>query len=253
MAETGSSIDTLQDAPAKSFLSRLIGVFIEPGETFEDIARKPDWIAPLILLTLASLAVVETMLARIGIQRIIMQSLTLSGQAARMDPAQLTQVVERSAGIYSKVMPVSALLGAAVFMLIVAGFGLLVLNVFFGQRAKFKQVFSVSCYANMPGILSAVMAVVVIFYGDLDAFNPRNIAPTNPGFFMNPLTTSHAVFALASSLDFITFWFLILLAIGLSRVVGKKVKAGSIFLTYLGAWVLLVIAKVGFAMLTSPH
>jgi hypothetical protein len=249
MADPGPSNDALQDTPAKPFLSRLIGVFIEPGETFEDIARKPDWIAPLILLTLVSLAVVETMLAKIGIHRIIMQSLTLSGQAAKMDPAQLAQVVERSAAIYSKVMPITAIVGASIFMLVVAGFGLLVLNVFFGQRAKFKQVFSVSCYANMPGILSAVMAIVVIFYGDLDAFNPRNVAPTNPGFFMNPLTTSHAVFALASSLDFITFWFMALLAIGLSRVAGKKVKTSTIFLTYLGAWALLVIAKVGIAVL----
>ena len=42
---------------------------------------------------------------------------------------------------------------------------------------------------------------------------------------MNPLTTSHAVFALATSLNFIIFWFLALLAIGLSRVVRKEVLA----------------------------
>jgi len=66
---------------------------------------------------------------------------------------------------------------------------------------------------------------------------------------MNPLTTSHAVFALATSLNFIIFWFLALLAIGLSRVVRKEVKAGSIFLVYLGAWVLVVAAKVGLAMM----
>ena len=249
MADTGSSIDALQDAPAKPFLSRLIGIFIEPGETFEDIARKPDFIAPLILLVLVSLAVVETMLFKIGIHRIIMQSLTLSGRAAKMDPEQLSMVVQKGAAIYGKVIPITALLAPPVILLIVAGFGLLVLNVFFGQRAKFKQVFSVSCYSYLPSILSAVMAVVVIFYGDPDSFNPQNIAPTNPGYFMNPLTSSHAVFALASSLDVIVLWFMILLAMGLSRVSGNKVKTGSIFLTYFGFWALLVIAKVGMAVL----
>ncbi len=249
MADTGASINALQDTPAKPFLSRLIGIFIEPGETFEDIARKPNFIAPLVLLMLVSFAVAEAMIMKIGIQRIIMQSLVLGGQAAKMDPEQLSMVVQRSAAIYSKVIPIIALLGTPVFLLIAAGFGLLVLNVFFAQRASFKQVFSVTCYANLPSIVGAVMAVVVIFYGDPDSFNPRNVAPTNPGYFMNPLTSSHALLAVASSLDVIVLWFLVLLAIGLARVSRNKVKTGSIFLTYLGVWVLLVIAKVGMAVL----
>ena len=249
MADTGASINALQDTPAKPFLSRLIGIFIEPGETFEDIARKPNFIAPLVLLMLVSFAVAEAMIMKIGIQRIIMQSLVLGGQAAKMDPEQLSMVVQRSAAIYSKVIPIIALLGTPVFLLIAAGFWLLVLNVFFAQRASFKQVFSVTCYANLPSIVGAVMAVVVIFYGDPDSFNPRNVAPTNPGYFMNPLTSSHALLAVASSLDVIVLWFLVLLAIGLARVSRNKVKTGSIFLTYLGVWVLLVIAKVGMAVL----
>jgi len=86
-------------------------------------------------------------------------------------------------------------------------------------------------------------------FGDADAFKVRNPAPDSLGFFMNPLTTSHAVYVLATSLNFIIFWFMALLAIGLSRVVRKEVKAGSIFLVYLGAWVLVVAAKVGLAMM----
>lgn len=144
-------------------------------------------------------------------------------------------------------MPAFALLGFPIFLLIVAALGLLALNVFFGQHAKFKDVFSVTCFANLPTILGALMAIAVIIFGDSDAFNAQNPAPTNLGFFMNPLTTSHVVYALASSLNFIIFWFLVLLAIGLSRVAHKQVKAGTIFLVYLGAWVLVVAAKVGFA------
>ena len=249
MADAGPSTNVLQDTPAKPFLSRLIGIFIEPGETFEDIARKPDFIAPLVLLILVSFAVAEAMIMKIGIQRIIMQSLVLGGQAAKMDPEQLSMVVQRSGAIYSKVIPIIALLGTPIFVLIAAGFGILILNVFFAQRASFKQVFSVTCYANLPSIVGAAMAVVVIFYGDPDSFNPRNVAPTNPGYFMNPLTSSHALLAVASSLDVIVLWFLILLAMGLSRVSQNKVKTGSIFLTYVGVWALLVIAKVAMAVL----
>jgi hypothetical protein len=251
MADAASSLDTPQGTPSKSFLSRLVGVFIEPGETFEDIARKPNWIPPLVVLILVSFSVVETMLMKIGASQIVMQGLERSGRAATMDPAQVSQIVERSAGIMRIVMPAGALLGAPIFLLIVAGIGILFLNVFFGQHAKFKNVFSVVCYANLPSILGALMAISLVLFGDAAAFNPQAPAPTNPGFFMNPLTSSKAVFALASSLDVLIFWFMALLAIGLSRVVQRKVKTSTIFLAYLGLWVLLVAVKVGIALIFS--
>jgi hypothetical protein len=251
MADAASSLDTPQGTPSKSFLSRLVGVFIEPGETFEDIARKPNWIPPLVVLILVSFSVVETMLMKIGASQIVMQGLERSGRAATMDPAQVSQIVERSAGIMRIVMPAGALLGAPIFLLIVAGIGILFLNVFFGQHAKFKNVFSVVCYANLPSILGALMAISLVLFGDAAAFNPQAPAPTNPGFFMNPLTSSKAVFALASSLDVLIFWFMALLAMGLSRVVQRKVKTSTIFLAYLGLWVLLVAVKVGIALIFS--
>jgi hypothetical protein len=249
MADTAPSFEPPQDTPAKSFLSRVVGVFIEPGETFEDIARKPSWISPLILLILISFSIVETMLVKIGASQIAMLGIQRSGRGAQMDPAQLDQIAARSAAVLRIVMPVGAVLGTPLFMLIVAGIGLLILNVLFGQHAKFKQVFSVACYADMPSIVGAVMAVAVVLFGDANAFNPQAPAPTNPGFFMNPLTSSHALFALASSLDFVVFWFMALLAIGFSRVVQKKVKTGTIFMTLFGVWVLLVAVKVGFALI----
>lgn len=249
MADSTSSTAALEGTPGRSFASRFLGVFVEPGETFEDIARKPDWISPLIVLVLVSFATVETMLMKIGAGQIAMQSIQQSGRATNLDPAQLSQVAHRSAGVMRVVMPAGALVGVPIFLLIVAGFGLLALNVFFGKHARFKDVFSVTCFANLPAILGGLMAIVVVLFGDADAFKVRNPAPDSLGFFMNPLTTSHAVYVLATSLNFIIFWFIALLAIGLSRVVRKEVRAGSIFLVYLGAWVLVVAVKVGLAMM----
>ena len=251
MADTASSLDNPQATPATPFLSRVLGVFIEPGATFEDIARKPNWIAPLVLLILVAFAVIETMLVKIGASQIALQGIQRSGRAAQMDPAQLAKIAARSAAVLRIVMPVGAVLGTPISMLIIAGIGLLILNVFLGQHAKFKQVFSVTCYADMPSIVGGIMAIAVAMYGDAGAFNPRIPAPTNPGFFMNPLTSSHALFAVTSSLDFVVFWFMALLAIGLSRVVQKKVKSGTIFMILFGIWVLLVAIKVGFALIIS--
>jgi Yip1 domain len=251
MSETNSSSDSQQSVSSKPFLARLMGVFIDPAETFNDIARNPDFISPFILLVLGSIAFSETMLAKIGIGRIILQALKGSGRAAAMDPAQLDLAIQRGAQVGKIAVQAAAVVGVPIFLLIVAGFGLLVLNGFFGEKAGFKQVFSVTCYADMPALLGLVMAIAVVLFGDPDSFNPRSPAPTSLGFFLDPLTTSHAILALADSLDFIIVWFLILIAMGLSRVAQKRVKSGSIFMVFLGAWVLLIIAKVGFAVLAG--
>jgi len=251
MADSGSPPDAPQSTPPKPFLVRLIGVFVEPGETFDDIARKPDFIAPLILLMLVSVAVAETMLAKIGIDRIILQTLKQSGRASSMNPSQLNQAVQKAASIGSVMIQVMAVAGIPIFLLSVAGFGLLVLNFIFGESAGFKEVFSATCYAYMPRVVGGVMAIAVMFFGDPDYFRPTSPAPTNLGFFLNPLTTSRAILTLASALDILTLWFLVLIAIGLSRVSRNKVKAGSIFITFFGVWVLLVLAKVGFALLAG--
>lgn len=251
MTETDSLPDNVQSTPRKPFLLRVVGVFIEPGETFEDIAANPDWIAPLILLVLFSLSVAETMLARIGMRRIIMHTLEANGQASSMNAAQLSRAESIGATVGAIFVQGIAVFAVPIFLLIVAGVGLLILNGFFGQKARFKQVFAVTCYADMPAILGCIMAIAVMFFADPDAFNPRSPAPTNLGYFLNPQTTSHALMALANSLDFVIIWFIILLAMGLSRVVKRKVKTGSIFGIYAGMWVLVILAKVGIAVLTG--
>ena len=39
-----------------SEFSRLTGVFFEPGKTFADIAERPRWLVPLLLVIVAGVA-----------------------------------------------------------------------------------------------------------------------------------------------------------------------------------------------------
>src|SRR5947208_4270890 len=81
----------------KSFAARLGGVFIAPSATFADVARKPDFVAPLIVSVLASVAMFESMLWKIGIERIMRQQIEHSSRASNMTPEQMQQAVEQSA------------------------------------------------------------------------------------------------------------------------------------------------------------
>src|SRR5437016_3221869 len=75
MSAPGVATPTEYAEPPKSFLERFIGVFISPTETFADIGRKPDFVAPLVVGIVGAVAITETMLAKIGMGRIVRASL----------------------------------------------------------------------------------------------------------------------------------------------------------------------------------
>ncbi len=234
--------------PEDSFLSRALGVFIGPGQAFESIVRRPDFLAPLIIATVAAIAVSETMMAKIGMERIVRQSLELSGRASRMSAEQMQQAVHQGAAIALIVTRVIELAVVPISLLIVAAVGLFIVNVIFGAATKFKVDFSVVCYANLVVLVGAVLALVVIFFGDAEQFNPQNFIPSNLGFFLNPRETSKPLYAIASSFDVFTIWFLILAALGLSTATAKKVRTVPIFATFVGLWAVWVLVKAGLSM-----
>jgi len=246
MGATVSPSEALE--PPKSFAARFAGVFFSPGATLADIARKPDFIAPLVASMLASVVVTETMIWKIGMERIVRQQIEHSSRGATMTPEQVQQSVEQGARIGGMIAHVAGVLGMPVGALIVAGIGLLIVSVVFGSPVNFATAFSVACYASLVTILSSLMAIAMIFFGDPEHFNPQSPVPSNLGFFLSP-DTSKPLMSLASSFDVFTLWFMALLAIGFSAATNRKAKSLALFWCFFGLWMVLVLIKMGFAML----
>jgi len=239
------------EAPALSFPERLMGVFISPGETFEDVARRPDFWAPLITVVIASVAFVEIMLWKIGMERIVRAQLEQNPRTASMSPEDMDKAVATGAKIGAIFWHIGGVVGAPIALLIIAGIGILIVNVIFGARSSFKTVFSLVCYADLVTLLGAVMSIALIFFGDPDHFNAQNPAPGNIGYFLNPHDVSKPLYSLAQSADILTIWFLILLGVSLSKGTGGKVKPTPTFLVFVGIWLLWVLAKMGLSMIGS--
>jgi hypothetical protein len=239
------------EAPALSFPERLMGVFISPGETFADVARKPGFWAPLITLVVAAVAVTETMLWKIGMERIVRTQIEQSNRASSMSPEQIDQAVRQGAKFGAIIAHIAGLLRVPIVLLILAGLGILVVNLIFGARTNFKTVFSLVSYANLVSLLGSLMAIAVIFFGDPEQFNSGNPVPSNVGFFLRPTQVSKPLYAVASSADFLTVWMVILLGVGLSKGTAGKVKPTSIILVFVGLWILWILAKVGLSMIGS--
>jgi hypothetical protein len=241
---------TLDGTPSHSFWWRWLNVYISPGEAFQEIARKPEFVFPLIVAIVGGLAVIETMLTKIGAAQIVRTSIEQSGRASSMSAEQMQEAISRSAPIVTVITHIVAVLGPVIFVVIAAALGLAFVNGILGAKLDFKISLSVVAYSTLIGAISSLMTIAVILFGDIERFNPNNPSPTNLGFFLNPLETSKPVMALASSLDVFSAWTLVLLGIGYSEATGRRVKALTVSLLYLGALLVWVLGKVGLAMLT---
>lgn len=135
-------------------------------------------------------------------------------------------------------------------LLLIVSVGSLVLwgtiNFVFGGKAKYGSIFAVWMYASLPGIIKVLLGTVVIFAGAApESFNIKNYAPTNIGAFLNPMDTNKALYALATSLDVVTIWTLILAGIGTAMVAGVKRTSG--YIAVFGWWAFIVLIGVGWA------
>ena len=247
MSDPVLSPNGISTSSSGSFFSRWLGVYLSPSETFRGIARRPDFVLPLIVSIISALVITEVMLGKIGMERIIRMSIEQSGR--QMPAEQLEQAVRQGAAFGLVMAHVGALLGSPIFLAILAALGLGIVNVIYGGEIKFKTAFAVACYVNLISILGVVMAVPLIFFGDLEHFNPQNPMPSNVGFFLNPIETSKPLMAFASSMDIFSFWYLALLGIGYSAATDGKTKPLSIGAIFFGLWVVYVLGKVALAMI----
>ena len=147
-------------------------------------------------------------------------------QNKNASPEQIDKAVRISASIgkvFTYIAPVLSLIG----LLVIAGVVLLAFRIF-GGEGDFKQAFSVTCYASIPTIIKSVVTLIIIMAkgGIIPAQALTTIVRSNLGFLVDYKTNPMA-FALLSSFDIFSVWFLALLIIGFSYVARvSKVESG---------------------------
>lgn len=233
------------DSAQMGAFSRITGVFFEPGKTFADIGRKPTWVAPVLLLILLTIAVTFTMGQKIGWEQIVRQQMEGNPQAAQLTAEQREAQIAvgvRMSGIFAYAVPVFL----PVYYLIVSGV-LLGITAMMSAGLKFKQVFAVVTHANLPGLVSAVLMIVVMFLKNPSEFNAQNPLAFNPAAFMDPQTSSKFLYSLASSLDLFSIWIIFLLGTGLHAAAGKKLSFGGALTAVIVPWAIWVLGKSALA------
>jgi len=223
--------------------ARLVDTFIAPGKTLADVKRVSRWWSPFIVLTIASYALIVVAGQRVGWEQITENGLRMSPkQAARLEavpaeqrPAAMERAVKFTR-IISYAFPIAFNLP---FLLIVSAILMASFNFGAGAEIPYRTALGVVTYSNLPGVLKALLAIVSLLAGaNPEGFNFQNPVATNPGYFMDPVA-SPMLFRLASGLDVIVIWILVLNALGFAAV--SKLKRGTTFAVVFGWYIALTL------------
>jgi hypothetical protein len=233
---------------------RVVNTFTAPSKTFEDIKHgNRSWWMPLIIYTVFAYLLFAVVYTRIGIQQVVDNQIHLSPKSeARL--AQATPEQRETSNRISVAFTEAAFIANPLFVIVGVSLMSLVIwgtiNFAFGGRATFGSIFAMWMYATLPSIIKSILGMITILAGMApESFNIKNMAPTNFGAFLDPVETNKALYSLASSLDLVTIWTLVLLSIGTSIVAGTK--RGSGYIAVFGWWIVIVFVGAGIAAITG--
>jgi hypothetical protein len=224
--------------------ARLAGVFFSPGKAFADIARRPRWWIPVILIAILSTIYLSAFTQRVGWESVIRSGIDNNPFTQSLTPQQREQQIQVAAGIY-KYVGYASIIGTLFSVFITAVVLMFLFDTMMSAGIGLKRMMAIVAYGCLPLVIQTALFMVVLFLKDPEEFNLRNPLMFNIGAYMSP-DSSAALRALGSSIDLFSIWIIILLAIGVSAA-GRKIGFGKAFAGVFLPWALLVCLKVAAA------
>lgn len=240
------TVHPAHDAPKTNVFSRFAGAMFSPGETFADIARRPDILWPMLLLVIFGYISTALILPRLDFETMTaMQTEAMRKQQPNMSDADLERV-QRFAAATTKVTMWVAPVLSLLFYLLIAGVLLLAFRMM-GGEGTFKQALSASLYAWAPMLLfSVIMLVVILARGAFDPTQSATLVKSNPAFLVD-MKEQPVLFSLLSSFDVFTIWTVVLLIFGFAAL--SKMSRGRAAGIVISMWVVFIMIRLGFAAL----
>jgi hypothetical protein len=233
-----------QEKPSNPF-SRIVGVLFSPGQTFADIARKPDWVVPALVIIAVFLIAAIVTVPRIDFETMSRQAMEARGQTGPAAEQGLRFAIAMARGI-QYVVPFLIIgfiaVGALIYWL---GARLA------GGEATYQQVFSVVMYAFIPQTIRQLIKIPVVL--SKHNINPREIETlvrSGPAFLVS-YKEHPMLWGLFTRLDLFALWSVILVIIGLAAAARiSKAKSAAVVVV---VWSIMTLITLGFAAIGAAR
>lgn len=222
--------------------ARLVGVFFSPGKTFADIARRPTWWVPIIVMAILGTIYLNAFTQRVGWESVIRPAIERAPNTQNLPPQQREQIIERAAGLYKYLGYGGSAVGTLFYVFIVAVLLMFLFDTIQSAGIGLKRMMAIVAYGFLPLAIQTLLSMLVLFLKDPEEFDLQNPLIFNVGAFLAPDTPA-ALRALGSSIDLFTLWIVVLLAIGVSSA-ARKIGFGKALFTVLFPWAIFVALKV---------
>ncbi len=211
-------------------LGRIIGVFFSPKKTFEDIARKPSWIAPVILLIVVWFGLCATLVKRADWVSSTRQQIEKNKFAAAQIealPEDKKEAAYEQGAQRSKISQyVRGIIGWPLLLLFATVINFAAFKLIGGVRTSFGTAFAITAFAHLPMGLRELLAIPVTFLKDPQSIDPQNFLASNIAAFLGDNAPVWQLIFFGS-LDIFSIWAIILIAIGFSASDPKKAPLGK--------------------------
>ncbi len=231
--------------PKPSSFDRFIGVLMSPRETFESIARRPDWGVPLIAILVMSMVSGILVASRVDFNSVAREAMEMNPNMAQV-PADRVETMVKFTAATMKITSYASPLLSIIILLIVAVVLLFSFRLFEGE-GNFQQALSVTLYSWVPRLIKSIVGTIVLFTKqDIGIYDLQNPVMSNLGFLADP-KSNPLLYGLCSSFDLFTLWSLFLMIIGFSVI--SKVSRGKSAAIVVGWWIVVnLFSLIGPAM-----
>jgi len=227
------------------FLQNLIDIYFAPREAFARIVARPTWILPVVAATLVGLTFTGIWLQRVDMPEFVKSEIKEQGQWDKIPAESRDQVIEQQVKFIPIMVWVSGFVGPILFYCFVAAVLLFVFRFFYAGEVGFKQSLSITAWSMFPvGLVTTPLMLLIMWLKEDWNLNPQNVLQANLGLLLDKAETAKPLWALATSLDLVSFWVIFLLACGFGVAVKKR--TGSALWGVAIPWAIMVAIKVGW-------
>jgi hypothetical protein len=228
------------------FLQNLIDIYFAPREAFARIVARPNWVLPVVGATILGLAFTGLWLQRVDMKVFMKGELQEQGQWEKIPAEQRDALLEQQAKIIPITGWVAAVVGPIIFYSLVAAVLLFIFRFFYAGEVGFKQSLSITAWSMFPvGLVTTPLLALIMWLKEDWNLNPQNVLQANLSLFLDKAETAKPLWALATSLDLVSFWIMFLLAAGFGVAVKKA--TGSALWGVAIPWVVVIAIKVGWS------